>query len=147
MHWSPGRRPQRARPLLLPPHTEGMLMKRVGLLLAVLLVLVIGCARQDKAKLIVGKWQEVGGKQRGEFFADGNVIFLGRLQGKWRFNENGQLAIEATVLGYHVNPTFNVSFDHDILTLTDADENVQTYQRVVDSAPGPSEKKANSPTK
>ena len=120
-------------------------MKRLVLVFVAVFVLVAGCSRPQKEKLIVGKWEEVGGSQRGEFFPDGNVTILGRLQGKWRFLDSGQLCVEATVLGYHVTQTYGVTFDRDTMTMADADENVQTFRKVAAFSSSPNETKPPAP--
>jgi hypothetical protein len=118
-------------------------MKRLAMLFAVVVVLAAGCSRVPKDKWIVGKWEEIGGKQQGEFFANGNVTLLGRLQGKWRFLNDGQLCIEATILTYSVTQTYAVNFvDRDTMTLTDADDNVQKFKRMAGATSAPKQEKS-----
>ena len=75
-----------------------MQKRRLMTSLAICLVLA-ACKKEDP---LIGRWQEVDGNGRSEYFTDGSAIVNDGsipVSGPWKRLEDGRLKIEATVMG------------------------------------------------
>jgi len=96
-----------------------------------LLITLSGCGNGGQDP-VVGKWQEVGGNDRSEYFADGTAIFNDgsmSLSGKWQRLEDGRLKVEASFLGMPVAEVYQADTHGDEVTFTNSKGKVQRYRR------------------
>ena len=92
-------------------------------LVVILAVMILLVTRPSFANKIVGKWEEIEGKnERMELFKNGSAFFQDEdmsLGGSWKVLDDGRLQVATTVLGFEATEVYEASISGDILTTKD----------------------------
>ena len=99
---------------------------------AVLMVLS-SCTPSGLEKGIIGKWVEIDGSEKMEFFKDGTIIVTEstlNMSGKYSFLEKDRIKVELGGLGMLAGPQIaTIEIANEQLTITEPDGKKSVYKR------------------
>ncbi len=103
-------------------------------LLSVVLMVQISCISTGLEKEIIGKWVEIDGNEKFEFFKDGTITVTEsslNMNGKYSFLEqNNRIKVELDGVGMLAGPLIaNIEISNEQLTITEPNGKKSVYRR------------------
>ena len=120
------------------PMSQSSVLRAIEFLIVLTLVLIVPGCGESPSESLVGKWREVDGDERVEFFADGSARIQGtsiaNLQGTWKILEDGRLQMDFSDIVPGVVILSKYEFTEDVLTITNEGDGEKTYYTRVSSS-------------
>ncbi len=102
-------------------------------LLSAVLMLQISCTSSGLEKEIIGKWVEIDGSEKMEFFKDGTIMVTEsslNMSGKYSFLEKNRIKVELGGLGMLAGPQIAaIEISNEQLTITEPNGKKSVYRR------------------
>jgi len=118
-------------------------MRGLGRTLYVALIGLAAACSQVPSKMILGAWQEQGGKELLEFFKDGTVSVNGAIVGDYSFLDEKRIKLNLTSWGALAGPQmFTADVNKAALALTDSRGKTSVYSRTASGGGHPAAKGA-----
>jgi hypothetical protein len=111
-------------------------MKIAHTILVFIVLLLVACAEKPESK-IVGQWAKIENPaSKIEIFEDGTLVAFDetspiRVNGKWKFLDDGRLKLEMSAMGMTIVETARISFDGDRMTSV-TDTETEVFVRITD---------------
>lgn len=102
-------------------------------LLCAVLMAQVSCTSSRLEKEIIGKWTEISGNEKMEFFKDGTIMVTEsslNMSGKYSFPEKNRIKVELGGFGMIAGPLIaTIEITNEQLTITEPNGKKSVYRR------------------
>lgn len=113
------------------PKPQSTILRAIMFFILFTLVLVGHGCGESPSESLIGKWKEVDGEERVEFFADGSARIQGTsiasLEGAWKILEDGRLQMDFSDIAPGVIILSRIELTEEGLTITNEGDGEKTY--------------------